>query len=70
MKTFEEFEARRKLLEKDIAAAKLLILDLERQLLQTTDPLEHGKLLVNIEDVTNQLKDWEYELSDITDGKE
>lgn len=68
--SFDNFESRRHELERDIAGAKSLLAELQHKLAGTNNAFEKGKLEVNIEDVTNQLKDWEYALSEMTHGKE
>ena len=66
----EQHDARVALLEKDIAAARSLLADLNRKLNTSTDPSARGRVEVNIEDVQRQLNDWEYELHALTAGKE
>jgi uncharacterized coiled-coil protein SlyX len=68
--SLDNFESRRHELERDIASARTLLAELQRKLAATDDHFEKGRLEVNIEDVTNQLKDWEYALSEMTHGKE
>jgi predicted nucleic acid-binding Zn-ribbon protein len=61
---------RLRVLERDVAAAKSLLADLQKQLANAKDDFEREKLEVNIEDTSRQLKDWEYELHLLTAGKE
>jgi uncharacterized coiled-coil protein SlyX len=70
MNSVEEHDKRVKLLEKNVQESKKLLTELKQQFAAATDQFQIGKLEVNIEDVTKQLKDWEYELHALTQGKE
>lgn len=65
-----DFEFRHLELEKDISSAKGLLTELHQKLANARDDFERRRLEVNIEDVTRQLKDFEYALSEMTHGKE
>lgn len=65
-----DFDARHIELERDVASAKSLLAELNQKLENARDDFEKRRLEVNIEDVTAQLKDFEYELSEMTHGKE
>lgn len=66
----DQYEAKRNGLEQNIEEANKLINELKQKLAASTNPAEQGRLEVNIEDVTRQVKDWHYELSALTTGKE
>ena len=68
--SIDDFDARRLELEKDIAGAKTLLAELKHKMDTATSDFERRRLEVNIEDVTAQLKDFEYDLSEMTHGKE
>lgn len=65
-----DFEFRHAELERDIASAKKLLAELNQKMENATSDFEKRRLEVNIEDVTTQLKDFEYALSEMTHGKE
>ncbi|MBN9391306.1 MAG: hypothetical protein J0I20_24970 [Chloroflexi bacterium] len=65
-----DYDARHIELERDVASAKSLLTELKQKLENARDEFEKRRLEVNIEDVTAQLKDFEYELSEMTHGKE
>ncbi len=65
-----DFEFRHGELEKDIATAKGLLAELKQKMEAAGNDFEKRRLEVNIEDVTRQLKDFEYALSEMTRGKE
>lgn len=65
-----DFDARHLELEKDVASARSLLAELKQKLDAAKDDFERRRLEINIEDVTAQLKDFEYELSEMTHGKE
>jgi predicted nucleic acid-binding Zn-ribbon protein len=65
-----DFEFRHAELEKDIATARGLLAELRQKMEAATSDFEKRRLEVNIEDVTTQLKDFEYALSEMTHGKE
>lgn len=66
----EDFDSRHLELERDIATAKGLLAELKQKMDAATNDFEKRRLEVNIEDVTTQLKDFEYALSEMTHGKE
>jgi uncharacterized coiled-coil protein SlyX len=70
MSSVQDHDKRVKLLETNIAESKKLLVALNQQFRAATDDFSRRKLEVNIEDVTRQLKDWEYELHALTQGKE
>ena len=65
-----DFEFRHLELEKDIESARGLLTELRQKMAASNDDFEKRRLEVNIEDVTTQLKDFEYALSEMTHGKE
>lgn len=65
-----DFEFRHAELEKDILSAKSLLAELRQKMEAARNDFERRRLEVNIEDVTRQLKDFEYALSEMTHGKE
>ena len=66
----DDYDNKRTELEQNIAEGNKLLVELTQQMNDTTDPHQKGRLEVNIEDVTRQVKDWHYELSALTTGKE
>jgi hypothetical protein len=70
MFSIQDHDKRVKLLEKNIEESRKLLLELKHKFDSATDDFIRGKLEVNIEDVSRQLKDWEYELHALTRGKE
>ena len=65
-----DFEFRHAELERDVSSAKGLLAELQQKMDAATSDFEKRRLEVNIEDVTRQLKDFEYALSEMTHGKE
>lgn len=65
-----DFEFRHLKLERDIESARGLLAELRQKMAATNNDFEKRRLEVNIEDVTRQLKDFEYALSEMTHGKE
>ncbi len=70
MSSVDNYDHRRRELENNVAASKGLLADLQREFATNQDENQRHRLEVNIEDVNRQLKDWEYELSLLTRGKE
>ena len=65
-----DYDARRIELERDIESARGLLAELRQKIAKASNDFEKRRLEVNIEDVTQQLKDFEYALSEMTHGKE